>query len=117
MRARANRQCGCGGNAEGIDCRPDLEDRMRLVRSGKDLVVTLSAEAAARRGLAEGDEVELVRSSSAAATDADDHLTREEALERLKAFAAQIEWPTGDRFKRDDAYEERLHSLAGDDLH
>ena len=80
---------------------------MQVAKWGNSLAVRLPAKLVAELGLAEGDEIEVVRASPER-LEIERKIRREEAIERLRKLREKYvgSLPAGYRFKRSDAYDE-----------
>jgi antitoxin MazE len=80
---------------------------MQVAKWGNSLAVRLPAKLVAELGLAEGDEIEVVRASPER-LEIERKIGREEAIERLRKLREKYvgNLPAGYRFKRSDAYDE-----------
>jgi antitoxin MazE len=80
---------------------------MQVAKWGNSLAVRLPAKLVADLGLAEGDEIEIVK-ASAERLEIERKLSRKEAIEKLRKLRETYKGrlPAGYRFKRSDAYDE-----------
>ena len=87
---------------------PESVMKMQIGRWGNSLAVRIPKDFAERLGLKEGDEIDLSPLESAA--EESRRMTREEALEAIKARA----WiPDGFKFHRDELYDELIEERHG----
>jgi antitoxin MazE len=80
-----------------------MEAQMQVAKWGNSLAIRLPARLVAKLGLAEGDEVEIVKASgkSLAITKVE---KREQALQKLRAMRGLV--PADYKFIRSDAHDE-----------
>ena len=80
---------------------------MQVAKWGNSLAVRLPAKLVAELGLAEGDEIEVVRASRER-LEIERKEKRDQAIEGLRQLRAELRGkiPAGYRFKRSDAYDE-----------
>jgi antitoxin MazE len=80
---------------------------MQVAKWGNSLAVRLPAKLVAELGLAEGDEIEVVKASRER-LEIERKIGREEAIQRLRKLREKYvgSVPAGYRFKRSDAYDE-----------
>lgn len=80
---------------------------MQVAKWGNSLAVRLPAKLVAELGLAEGDEVEIVKASRER-LEIEKKQARQVAIEELRALRSQLRHkiPADYRFKRSDAYDE-----------
>jgi antitoxin MazE len=80
---------------------------MQVAKWGNSLAVRLPAKLVAELGLAEGDEIEIVKASRER-LEIERKEKREQTVEDLRQLRAELREtiPTGYRFKRSDAYDE-----------
>jgi len=80
---------------------------MQVAKWGNSLAVRLPAKLVAELGLAEGDEIEIVRASRER-LEIERKIDREIALDDIRKLREEmrINIPTGYRFKRSHAYDE-----------
>jgi antitoxin MazE len=80
---------------------------VQVAKWGNSLAVRLPAQLVAELGLAEGDEIEIVKASRER-LEIERKIAREEAIEKLRKlrekYAGRL--PAGYRFKRSDAYDD-----------
>ena len=76
---------------------------MQVAKWGNSLAVRLPAKLVAELGLAEGDEIQIVKASRER-LEIEKRLTRERALEELRKLRGLV--PADYRFRREDAYDE-----------
>ena len=80
---------------------------MQVAKWGNSLAVRLPAKLVAELGLAEGDEIEIVKASRER-LEIERREKRERAIEDLRKLREELrdKVPAGYRFKRSDAYDE-----------
>jgi antitoxin MazE len=80
---------------------------MQVAKWGNSLAVRLPAKLVAELGLAEGDEIEIVKVSPGR-LEIDVKRVRQEAIEELRRLRGELRHavPPGYRFKRSDAYDD-----------
>ena len=76
---------------------------MQVAKWGNSLAVRLPAKLVAELGLAEGDEIEIVKASREQ-LEIERKEKRERAIEELRKLRGLV--PAGYRFKRSDAYDD-----------
>ena len=79
----------------------DEKTKATITRSGDDIMLVFSAEAAALLGLSEGDEVEISRPVDGGALLVERKTTTEDLFARVRQLRSKI--PAGDKFDREDA--------------
>jgi antitoxin MazE len=84
-----------------------LEISMQVAKWGNSLAVRLPAKLVAELGLAEGDEIQIVKASRER-LEIEHKKERQVAVERLRELREKLRGkaPAGYRFKRSDAYDE-----------
>ena len=80
---------------------------MQIAKWGNSLAVRLPAKLVAELGLAEGDEIEIIRASRER-LEIERKMNRQVAIEKLREIREKLhrKIPAGYRFKRSDAYDE-----------
>jgi antitoxin MazE len=80
---------------------------MKVAKWGNSLAVRLPAKLVAELGLAEGDEIQIVKASRER-LEIERKIGREEAIEKLRKLREKYSGrlPAGYRFKRSDAYDD-----------
>ena len=80
---------------------------MQVAKWGNSLAVRLPAKLVAELGLAEGDEIEIVKASRER-LEIERKMNRQVSIEKLREIREKIhpKVPAGYRFKRSDAYDE-----------
>jgi len=80
---------------------------MQVAKWGNSLAVRLPAKLVSELGLAEGDEIEIVRATSER-LEIEKRIERQAAIEELRKLRHNLRdrIPAGYRFKRSDAYDE-----------
>jgi antitoxin MazE len=83
------------------------EAPMQVARWGNSLAVRLPARLVSELGLAEGDEIEIVKASRER-LEIERRMDRQVAIDKLRELREQLRGkvPAGYRFKRSDAYDE-----------
>jgi antitoxin MazE len=83
------------------------EAAMQVAKWGNSLAVRLPAKLVSELGLAEGDEIEIVRASPER-LEIEKRIERQAAIEALRTLRENMAGriPAGYRFKRSDAYDE-----------
>jgi antitoxin MazE len=83
-----------------------MEDMMKVSKWGNSLAIRLPMELVEKLGLKEGDEL-LEQSGFAEEKQVllRVELSREERLERLRAFRKKVKWPEGYKFNREELYD------------
>jgi antitoxin MazE len=78
---------------------------MQVAKWGNSLAIRLPAKLVSELGLAEGDEIEVVRASPER-LEIERNRDRQVSIEKLRKLREKMQVPADYRFKRSDAYDE-----------